>query len=67
MFANSSGEHRASVSRMSRECRATFANDSCDNRTRERFKSNIDLRYQIKVSAVKFRKKCKVYETNSLV
>ena len=27
------GEHRTSVSQMSRECRETFANDSCDNRT----------------------------------
>ena len=33
MFAISSGENRASVSRMSHECRATLANDSCDNRT----------------------------------
>ena len=30
---NFMGEHRASVSRMSRECRETFANNSCDNRT----------------------------------
>ena len=33
MFAISSGEHLASVSRMSYEFRETFANDSCDNRT----------------------------------
>ena len=32
MVAISSGEHRASVSRMSIECRETFAIDSCDIR-----------------------------------
>ena len=52
MFAISAGEHRASVARMSRECRETFANDSCDNRTTFVRLSQISLNHPFGVTAM---------------
>ena len=60
MLAISSGENRASVSRMSHECRETFANESCDNRTTFVRLSQICLIHLFGVTAMLLWLQCRI-------
>ena len=52
LIGNTSCERLANVARMSRECRETFANDSCDNRTTYVRLSQICLNHPFDVTAM---------------
>ena len=60
LIGNTSCECLANVARMSRECRETFANDSCDNRTTLVRLSQICLNHPFGVTAMRLWLQCRI-------
>ena len=60
LIGNTSCECLANVARMSRECRETFANDSCDNRTTFVRLSQICLNHPFGVTAMWLWLQCRI-------
>ena len=60
VMGRTSSECLANVARMSRECRETFANDSCDNRTTFMRLSQICLIHLFGVTAMLLWLQCRI-------